>query len=305
MDMPIYRINGGIGFAVDGLNLKVSATQARVFSIADYREKPLSKDQKENLVRKLENAKKKYKLSAKATITIESGPPSHSGFGFGTAMALSAIEAYLALNNVSYGKNDIIQLSERGGTSGIGIHTYFHGGLVLDTGNSTPHSKHLPSSIAQAPPPKVASSHVMPNWDIGIFLPAKGLCLHGNDEIDFFNKTCPIAHEEASESIYHAILGTLFSVAEENLSTFSFSINNIQNTKWKSEEIQRQGKRYRKLMEELRHHCLAVGMSSLGPALLIVCDDYEKTRSAISENRIQGQLLKVRPNNIGRVVLNA
>lgn len=310
MDQPIYRINAGVGFAIDGLNLVISAEKSDIFSVSDMRQIPLSPAYTEKIRSLLQIAKAEYDIDSCISITIESGPANHSGFGVGTALSLSVLEAYLILFDVDYIDEDLIRLSGRGGTSGIGIHTYFHGGFIFDGGRKGTLHTHQPSSSVQNDHsniyrPAIISSIPLPNWGMAVFLPENGEAIHGIEENIFFEKTCPISHAEASSAVYHAIIGTLCSVAEQDLSLFTKSINNLQNTKWKAEEIKRQGPQQKHLIQELGKICSGIGMSSLGPAMLLVDHDIDSSLEKIKSANLRGHAIRISANNHGRKISNA
>ncbi|WP_369510459.1 GHMP family kinase ATP-binding protein, partial [Escherichia coli] len=92
-------------------------------------------------------AKTALALRTAFAVTITGNLATHVGMGSGTGIRLACIEALLALNEVSLPQEELVRLSERGGTSGIGIKTYFDGGLVLDLGVRNDNAGYAPSGL--------------------------------------------------------------------------------------------------------------------------------------------------------------
>ena len=123
------RINGGIGFAIDSPSVIIDATSSEQFIINDCRKHGLTNSAKEKLIRSLELAYDSYALNYKISINISGGAIAHHGFGSGTAVRLSCLEALMVLNEVELSNSELVKLSGRGGTSGIGVNGIMVSGL--------------------------------------------------------------------------------------------------------------------------------------------------------------------------------
>lgn len=305
MDEPLYRVNGGIGFAFNGDNLCVKCCVSDNFSFRDSRDYGLPKEKIDNLISLLTKIQKSLNLKKSLRIQILRGPPSNAGYGSGTSLTLSAIEALLLLNEFTHSRYDILNLSGRGFTSGIGVNTYFEGGFVFDLGHKFHGQKHLPSSVARE-----TVQHAlklvrvdMLNWKMYTLLPPNGLPISGASEIEFFSTVCPIPREDASATIYHSLLGVVASVLDRDRETFCASVNRIQKTKWKSEEINVRGESQRRAMDCLSKVSLGVGMSSLGPLIFFLSDlSEEELIFYLAEEGVAGRFMKIHPNNVGRII---
>ena len=305
MDMPTYRTNGGIGFAVDLWNHHLVARRSKSIKILDERQSsPLNKNEIKRICAVIENAKTKYRIRHGVHIRITQGAQRHIGLGTGTAILLGSLEAYLLLSSIPITPEDLIILSGRGGTSGIGVHTYFQGGFILDGGHPYTGQKHMPSRLNEFKKEKalLISRIDMPNWKFGIFVPNKSKSLSGEDESEFFKKTCPVSHCDAALATYHAVFGTFCSVMEGNIVNFSRSINEIQYTKWKSEEIKVRGEGFLHLYEKLKMKSTMLGLSSLGPLMYFMSDDLEALIGSIKQEFEEGQYAIAKVNNCGRKI---
>ena len=210
------RINGGIGFAIESPSINVTASPSHDCSIKDIRHKGLTQEAKSRLKKALDNARKIYSLKYGVSITISGDAGANYGFGTGTAVRLSCLEALILANNMKVSDAELVSVSGRGGTSGIGVNTYFTGGVVVDIGISKKNGTHVPSSQALdvVEPPLVLQQRNMPNWDFGICIPLHIPSLTKEEEILFFEKECPISEIEAHKALYLSITGIFASICE-------------------------------------------------------------------------------------------
>jgi beta-ribofuranosylaminobenzene 5'-phosphate synthase len=305
MDSPFYRINGGIGFAIDLWNYHIAAKISDSIIIMDDRpEEKLSNLDVALLTKALETAKQKYSIDNGICIRITQGPPRHIGLGSGTALLLGSLEAYMLLSGMTLNQEELTAMSGRGGTSGIGIHTYFYGGFVLDGGQRYNGQTHAPSRSNETRKEKalLISRVDMPNWRFGIFVPEDTIHLSGNEESSFFNNTCPITQCEAALATYHSVFGAFCSAKENDLENFRRSINEIQGTKWKSEELKYRGNEFLNMFEKLKSITQMVGLSSLGPLMYFMSDNIESALRSIRNELGAGRYAMATTNNIGRKI---
>jgi beta-ribofuranosylaminobenzene 5'-phosphate synthase len=199
----------------------------------------------------------------------------HSGLGVGTALLLGCIEALFLVNQVNIKSEELTPLSSRGGTSGIGINSYFLGGMILDLGKKNDSTSHKPSSVQSFPDEPLLLKRInFPDWELGLILPPSKSLNHKEGEVKFFQAHTPISKEDAYESCYLSFFGAFASVMENDYEGFCLSITKIQKTYWKSKEIANQSKETINLLNRLQltGTCYA-GMSSMGPGLYILTDD--------------------------------
>jgi len=152
---------------------------------------------------------------------------------------LACVEALFILNQRDYSDKNVIALSGRGGTSGIGINTYFKGGYVFDTGiknheqrTLAPSSTFISSGCQQ---PLLIKSIELPLWDLGICIP-QIVPKTEEEEKRFFQTNCPIEKSDVEKILYEVVYGVTSSLLENDFKAFCESINAIQQTKWKSLE---------------------------------------------------------------------
>jgi beta-ribofuranosylaminobenzene 5'-phosphate synthase len=298
-----YRKNGGIGLGVDiGCTLvakKSLKTTIKVNGVCNDLKKI------SDIEKLVESISLGRKFCNKTNIIINGDIYFHSGLGAGTALTLACIEAAFLINEIDYDIAEIKALSGRGGTSGIGVSSYFNGGFILDLGHEASNTPHQPSHFVTNHNLPISLNKVPFNFDnLFYLLPIEAPLIHGECEKEFFNKNTPIDTKSVYETCYLSIFGVLASVIECNLKQFSESIDAIQGMAWKSLEIERAGKIVKSLMHELKElKCLSVGMSSLGHGIFFILNnfkDLDKVTSLALTNHCK--LIPLVPSNNGRVI---
>lgn len=300
-----YRQNGGLGFCITGFDTVIEFKVSKDFTVVDNRAVGLTKTEEKSLVDHLQEIYKKNDFSEKISIEFLSGPPPHSGFGTGTATKLACVEAASIFNNIETNQAQLVSASGRGGTSGVGINTYFHGGLSIDFGVKTSGLTLAPSSARKSPlemPLQLLNIKLPADWEFGVIVSPDSIGVSAKEEVDFFNRTCPIPLNAVHESIYHAISGMACAALECDYLTFSESINAIQKTEWKKAEWSIQSDLVSKLRDELQSSgAECVGLSSLGPALYFMASDLKSIINKIDLSK-DYTVMHCSPNNCGRGV---
>ena len=302
MNFNGYRINGGIGIALARPNLSLIATPSKYFQFVDKRKINLQRSQVNRLCKSINEMQNKFGMKRNIAVTLTGEMPTNSGFGSGTAIRLACTESLFKLNEIDYTEEKLIKLSGRGGTSGIGIHTYFHGGFVLDIGHKN--NKIAPSSLFEnsSRKPLILKKGKMPKWDIGVCIPTKINTLTQREEEIFFKKTVPISQSEVYKTLYEVIYGIYSSINDDDTKIFSQALIEIQECTWKKSERNIYGKELKTIENQL-YKCgaTAVGMSSLGPSLFFISDDNDlvikKAQHLVNNSCI---LFNTRPRNSGR-----
>ncbi len=306
MNRSGYRINGGIGLSIQDPKIEVKVTENDLFTVKDERSTIFPLPLSERLKMSIDNAVNVKKFKKNIAVELTGSMLSNSGFGSGTIIRLACMEALHIVNQCPFTNDQLIELSGRGGTSGIGIRTYFQGGFVFDIGHKEIHEI-LPSSSKESIKKQslIIDSGQAPDWEIGICIPKDLKPLTEKEEIDFFTKSIPISDVQVNMTLYHVIYGVLASLKENDIETFSKSVKEIQKCRWKQLERDIYGNKLLEYEDVLyRSGASAVGMSSLGPSLYFVSKDVgtviklvEQTSEAV--NLI---LLKTRTANNGRII---
>ena len=265
-------MNGGIGFSINEPRGVLDFSVSDEFSFIDKRECIWEDNEHDQLLNTLVETQKLLKLEKRISVKLSGDLLSHFGMGSGTAIRLACLEALLRLNDKKIVPDDLVRLSKRGGTSGIGIHTYFSGQFVFDLGVKNRGVSFEPSSNHERPQhPLLLDSLDFPEWEIGLCIPMSIRPKSRAEEIEFFEKTCPINSQESYKAVFHSLFGAYASVREHDMESFAKSIREIQHCEWKqcerheyaSELFEIESKLY-----DLGAKC--VGLSSLGPLLFFL-----------------------------------
>jgi beta-ribofuranosylaminobenzene 5'-phosphate synthase len=303
-----YRINGGIGFSINPPSIHSHFVLSHSIEINDKREKKLTKDEIDKLYTILGNIRKEKKLVNGIFCDIESEIFPHYGFGSSTSIYLSCIEALLYFNDISYTREEVIALSKRGGTSGIGINTYFDGGFIFDVGIKNENDLHEPSSIADrgGKKPLIIHKGEMPEWNIGVCIPCYLKNKSEQEEIDFFKQYCPVDKKDVIEILYEASYGITSAIIENDYNIFCRSINAIQLTRWKLLERSLYGKELIDLEQKIiQSGADCVGMSSLGPLLFFMGEKIDDIITILGKENPGIRCYKSKVNNQGRIIIYA
>lgn len=307
MNADGYRINGGIGFSISDPIQVISFEPANSIKVVDNRSKGLMGAELLRLEDHLNKVRNNAQFPFGFICTIEDSIiRSHVGLGSNTIVYMSCIEALGILNNKLYTNDEVISLSGRGGTSGIGINTYFKGGFIFDTGIiNEGHTLLAPSSSflgCSRYRPLMYKRIEMPSWDLGLCIPTISPKSE-EEEKAFFIEKCPIEKEDVEEILYEAVYGVSSSLMDDNFNSFCESIDAIQNTKWKQMERGIYGRELLSIESEIRNAgAKCVGMSSFGPLLYFFGGDIDSIIATLKNRTPQCTFLKASLNNSGRVL---
>jgi beta-RFAP synthase len=198
-----------------------------------------------------------------ARFEVRSAPPEHVGLGVGTQLGLAAVRLILKLaGEADPGAESLAELSGRGRRSGIGLHGFLHGGLIVDGGRLD----------ELRPPPLLARLPFPEEWSILIVQPPGPPGRHGHDEVQAFRDLPPLAERVSDRLCRLVLLGILPAVAERDLATFGEALGELQ-ARVGTAFASIQGGAYAsaqsaEIIAELRNLGLCgAGQSSWGPSL--------------------------------------
>ena len=272
MDAIGYRTNGGVGFSINEPTAYVQGKLASTTNITDHRLNKFSEDGLYRIQRKIAELQLD---NSNIELDIVGKLPTHCGLGSSTAIRLACLEVCNRLWKSPYSQEALVLGSGRGGTSGIGIRTYFSGGMVFDAGVSNK-GIHEPSSQSESRTvlPLVLVQSEMPSWKIGICLPQAISALSEEQEQQFFHETCPISSTFVKDILYAVTFGLVPAILEQDYRAFCVGIKEIQKTKWKSSERDLYGPPLTDIEDLIyQEGADCVGMSSLGPCLFFLASN--------------------------------
>ena len=295
------RVDGGVGLSLARPCFQIIATPSmNVQIVASKSASFLSRA--EEIIKIL---KSKYNFNG-IRIEIVQSIPAHTGLGSGTQLSLGIASAICALYDIHLNIEETALLVGRGGTSGIGVAAFRHGGFIVDGGHRFPAQKSsfLPSSASgNVAPPPVLFRQNFPDWPVLIVIPN---CRHISDteEVRLFTTLCPMPQITAQKLSHLILMKLLPALVENDLIGFGETINRIQEIGWKKIEVDAQGPIVQKTMDFLRNNgAVGVGLSSWGPALYALGEDLEslqeKTLEFLARLPDGGTCFITKANNIG------
>jgi beta-ribofuranosylaminobenzene 5'-phosphate synthase len=209
---------------------------------------------------------------ATADLTLLAVPPQHVGLGTKTSVVLGVLAGLASGAGLNVSQAELQRLSGRGGTSGVGIHTFFEGGFVVDAGHRPAVGPFGPSSTGPPAevPLKICHFAVPAAWRFHLMLP-NGLRRSGRAEIGFFARNTAIASDEVREVLALMYHGLAPAVLTDDLDLLATTLIAIHRVGFKRRELEGQSPDVRDLLARLHAmpNCPA-GMSSMGPLVYVV-----------------------------------
>jgi beta-ribofuranosylaminobenzene 5'-phosphate synthase len=202
-------------------------------------------------------------------VEIESKLPIHVGLGSQTQLSLALAQGLSILEDQKYTINELASLAGRGGTSGIGVAAYEHGGFILDGGHSSLEKPDfMPSHYSNAKPAVLVNRFEVPSdWYFVIAIPDIGEGKSGAAEVEIFKNNCPIPSQEVEKLSRIILMQMLPSIIENDIEQFGSGLTSIQNIGFKRIENQLQNKLIKALQGlYLASGAAGTGLSSFGPA---------------------------------------
>jgi len=163
---------------------------------------------------------------------------------------------------------DLADLSERGLRSGIGLHGFVHGGLIVDGGRRD----------SGGIPPLLVRQDFPPDWGILVVIPGPFQGLHGPGEIQAFAQLAPMPRSLTDRLCHLVLLGLLPAVVERDLTSFGGALSELQKHVGKHFSPAQGGPYARPAVESVVRYLegeglRGVGQSSWGPTLYAFSDD--------------------------------
>jgi beta-RFAP synthase len=215
-------------------------------------------------------------------ITIRCAPPEHVGLGTGTQLSL-AVARCLA---IAAGLEDspVAQLATwagRGLRSGIGLHGFHRGGLIVDGGHRL---------MGDATTPPLLCRHDFPaDWSILVVIPPIESGLFGADESRAFAALPPFPETLVDRLCRLVLLGLLPAVVERDLTSFGAALDELQHRVGEAFAPAQGGAYAHPSLADVvawlrRQGLQGVGQSSWGPTLYGFLLADEPRREAIAHN---------------------
>src|SRR5690606_15053545 len=136
--------------------------------------------------------------------------PPHVGLGTKTTLLLAIAAACNRDVGSPLGRRELQAVTRRGGTSGIGVNSFFYGGFGVDCGHPQRDAEYAPSaaSVPAVAAPLAVQTDFPAEWVIHLALPS-GRRLSGGDERNFFAANTPVPHSDVLQvlsAVYHGLV---------------------------------------------------------------------------------------------------
>jgi beta-ribofuranosylaminobenzene 5'-phosphate synthase len=213
--LPAGRQFGGIGLMIDEPGIELTVERASSWSIQG----PMA----QRVVQLVDSLEARLRAAGAtvlpARIRVASVPPAHVGLGVGTQLCLAVARAVFRLAGVSdISVDELAHITGRGRRSGIGLHGFEHGGLIVDGGRRN--ETDIPPLLARLPFPE--------DWSILVVRPPGQSGLHGPDENRAFANLPPITQDVTDSLCRLVLLEILPAVLERDLAAFGAGLGELQ-----------------------------------------------------------------------------
>jgi beta-ribofuranosylaminobenzene 5'-phosphate synthase len=286
------RACGGIGFAIQANPVRWSLEKSPVDALTGIDR--LDASAKAQIASAIRELRRQTDIPA-TSISLLSHPDQHSGFGTKTALLTSLIEGLNLLHDLQFDPDQVRRITGRGGTSGIGIHTAFTGGLVWDGGHQQGDYPRFAPSGQLTPiclPPLIGRWDFPDAFRVVLFNSTAPGRLGGTEEAEFFERVCPVSKAETLAAFGGVFHGFIPGVVTRDIDLLREGLIEIHRTGFKRYELEIQESNVRDLYQKLASRKrVGVGLSSLGPLIYaIVLETDVETMRWIEASRQEGQL---------------
>jgi beta-ribofuranosylaminobenzene 5'-phosphate synthase len=264
------RRYGGVGFMINRPGVTVTVSRSRSWDFTT--QVPLDMRARHQMLGLLQRVARLTRRAA-ARVQVNSIGPQHVGLGTKTGLMLAALVALNRELDLGWGRTAIQEISGRGGTSGIGIHGFFLGGLIADAGhrNSIDMGFAPSGSTRRTELPLLIQRVSIPSdWRFMLLLPP-GRLHSGEDEALFFRNNTPLPRRDVLEAIAITYHGIIPAVTARDLRQLRQALVSMHSLGFKARELRTQPSNVRALYRTLLAiPGVAVGMSSMGPLIYAV-----------------------------------
>jgi beta-ribofuranosylaminobenzene 5'-phosphate synthase len=260
------RVFGGAGASIDGFRTVVQAERSQGWKL-NFPQHPPS----DRLASDVAELLKHLKLSglASSDISIQSTPAEHMGLGSKTSLLLSIVHAVNYLNDSTLSREEVIRLSGRGGTSGIGVNVFWSGGIITDSGHKSERGSRdfQPSSSRKYNDPPKLLVHVKshPHLRVRLFRDSNANSIEGVIEREAFRSLMPIADVENLKAIAAVYQGVIPAFQSDDMALLANALHELNTSGMKAAEAAFQSNTTKQWLARCWQNSIPAGLSSFGP----------------------------------------
>ncbi|MFM9836269.1 MAG: beta-ribofuranosylaminobenzene 5'-phosphate synthase family protein, partial [Methylophilaceae bacterium] len=221
LHLGFFDLHGGLGrkFGSLGLALANPVTELEAYASATLQIKgDVDAKSRETISKIIQNLRNHFNLQASCSFNIKQLIPNHVGFGSGTQLALSVVALFNKLYDLNMSQTEISAFSGRGARSGIGLGTFFQGGVVVDAGRSA----------GNPIPPVIARMNFPEEWRILLIRDNQQVGIYGQLELEAFNQLPEFPPALAAKLCRHVLMQALPALYERDLPSFGEAVNALQ-----------------------------------------------------------------------------
>jgi beta-RFAP synthase len=265
---------GGLGLMVERPGLELSARPSAAWSVEGGPEERVL----ELAARVAEGLAARGVAAPPTAFEVRRAPAEHVGLGSGTQLGLAVARLVATLAGLpDLPATDLARLAGRGLRSGVGLHGFALGGLIVDGGHRGEGG--LAPLVARADWPEA--------WHVLLVIPGVPAGLHGEAERRAFGALPAVPLATTERLCRLILLGVLPAVVEHDLEAFGAALGEIQAHVGRCFAPAQGGPfahpELRRMADWLRSEGLrGVGQSSWGPTLYGFTDDDPSRREAIA-----------------------
>lgn len=215
-------------------------------------------------------------------VTVESCPAEHVGLGVGTQLGMVVGTAVARELGLTLSPEEVRTEVGRGDRSGIGVHGFAHGGLILDAGKRE----------ANAPAAAISRIPFPEDWGIVLIRPHLDADWHGPRERSAFARSRDVdtAMRTTERLCRLATFGLVPAALERDYPAFAaavYEFNRLAGAPFAAD----QGGTYASPAVEEVVRCVrelgvpAAGQSSWGPTAFTICPDSERATRLAAQLR--------------------
>ncbi|WP_435009896.1 beta-ribofuranosylaminobenzene 5'-phosphate synthase family protein [Tundrisphaera lichenicola] len=154
-----------------------------------------------------------------ASFNVLRAPSEHVGLGVGTQIGLGVARLLIErAGRPTPTVDELARLTGRGLRSGIGLHGFALGGLIVDGGRRGP----------VGIPPLLSRVEIDPDWSVLVVIPPRETGLHGPGEVQAFADLPPSSDALTDRLCRLVLLGLLPAAIERDLLRFGEALEELQ-----------------------------------------------------------------------------
>lgn len=294
------RLYGSIGVALSEPRTAITVTTGSQLTIQN-----VSPEREQKIIKLVSAFSNHYQIDPNVTIQVKRSIPEHKGFGSGTQLALSISCALAHIYRIKADPYQFSVIMDRGMRSSIGLWSFEHGGIIVDSGKLK-----LRDGSLDARPPEVLARHDFPSdWQFVVVVPEEKKGLSGEQEKKAIGFVDP--SEKISEEICRLVLMKFLpSLIAQDIEAFGSAMSEIDRRTGLFFVPVQGGIYSEKLSHAIIDHLLVsgaygAGPSSWGPAIYGLAlrsesdDVANRMRIFLGKNKIKGKVFIASGHNRG------